>query len=120
MKLLPLLSLITLPLSALAADKGPETRFRKYLSKSLSAAPLKLDDASFLDVTNSPRDFFSLVLLTAMPAQFGCHLCREFQPEFDILAKSWILGDKKGESRVLFGTLDFPDGKSTFQQVSLT
>jgi oligosaccharyltransferase complex subunit gamma len=34
-----------------------------------------------------------------------------------LLAKSWTRGDKKGESRLVYGTLDFVDGKGTFQSV---
>jgi oligosaccharyltransferase complex subunit gamma len=44
-------------------------------------------------------------------------LCREFQPEWELLAKSWTKGDKKSESRLVYGTLDFTDGKATFQGV---
>ena len=111
-----LLTLAYLPLFTAAAS-DPQSRFRKYLSKSVSTSPLKLDDTSFSDLTSLPRDYAVVTLLTALPAQFGCQLCREFQPEFDVLAKSWINGDKNGESRVLFGTLDFPDGKATYQKV---
>ena len=103
---------------ASAAGKNVEpTLFQKYFSRSLSFSPLKLDDATFADLTNASRDYAFVALLTAMPAQFGCQLCRDFQPEFDIVARSWISGDKKGNSKVLFGTLDFPDGKGTFQKV---
>ena len=34
-----------------------------------------------------------------------------------MLGKSWIKGDRNGESRVIFGTLDFLEGKGTFQKV---
>ena len=115
-----LIALLQLPLVlslAAVAQGDSAARFNKFLSKSLSTAPLKLDDATFTDITSSPRDYTAVVLLTAMPAQFGCHLCKDFQPEYDILGKSWVNGDRKGESRVLFGTLDFPDGKGTFQKV---
>ena len=117
MRTLFFLTYALLPIYAFAAQKRAESPFQKYLSRSLSYAPLKLDDASFTDLTGTPRDYTLVALLTAMPAQFGCQLCREFQPEFDIVARSWTSGDKKGNSKVLFGTLDFPDGKSTFQKV---
>ena len=106
-----------LPFYVSATGQSVETKFRKYFSRSLSGAPLRLDDASFADLTGPSRDYSVVALLTAMPAQFGCQLCREFQPEFNIVARSWISGDTKGDSKVLFGVLDFPDGKSTFQQV---
>jgi len=35
------------------------------------------------------------------------------------MAKSWKNGDKTGESRLLFGTLDFENGKNVFQSLQL-
>ena len=117
MKLSLVLPLALLSLVNWVAGKGNSGGFSKFHSRSLSTPALKLDDAYFDEITKSPRDYTALVLLTAMPAQFGCQLCREFQPEFDILSRSWVNGDKKGETRTIFGVLDFPDGKSTFQKV---
>ena len=117
MRIVSLFTLALLPLTALSAKKAPPTRFEKFHSKALSTSPIRLDDASYEDLTKAPRDFSAVVLLTALEARFGCHLCKEFQPEWDILAKSWTRGDKQGGSKVLFGTLDFTDGKATFQKV---
>lgn len=79
---------------------------------------MKLGDVAYKSLTTVPRDYSVAVLLTAIDARFGCQLCREFQPEWDLLAKSWTKGDKKAESRLLFGTLDFADGRETFMSVS--
>lgn len=78
---------------------------------------MKLDDASYAQLTKAPRDYSVTVLLTALEQRFGCELCRQFQPEWDILGKSWTRGDKNADGRLLFGTLDFVDGKNTFQSV---
>ena len=96
------------------------SKFQTLLTKTPSSGLIRLDDGAFAELTDAPRDYFALVLLTALPAQFGCQLCREYQPEFQLLAQSWRPGDKNGDSRTLFGALDFPDGKATFQKVSLT
>jgi oligosaccharyltransferase complex subunit gamma len=109
-----LLSTLLLPLTILAAKKDSGDRFTDARSASY---PIKLDDTKFPKITAAPRDFANVVLLTALDARFGCAACREFQPEWDLLAKSWQKGDKAGESRVVFSTLDFADGKSTFQSV---
>ena len=114
----PLRLLLLAGLSGLAFAKAG-SKFQTLLTRSQKTSPLKLDDASFAELTDAPRDFFSMVLLTALPAQFGCDLCRGYQPEYDVLAKSWAIGDKSGETRTLFGTLDFPNGKATFQKVPL-
>ena len=109
-----------LPFTILAAKKPAADRFQQFQSKALSSTPLKLDDGLYGQLTTAPRDYSVAVLLTALESRFGCQLCREFQPEWDLLSKSWIKGDKKGESRLIYGTLDFVDGKNTFQSVSIS
>lgn len=93
-------------------------RFEQYHAASLSKAPIKLDDASYDDLTSLPRDYSAVVLLTAVEARFGCQLCREFNPEWELIGKSWIKGDRNGDTRVVLGTLDFTDGKAVFQKVN--
>jgi len=117
MRWLQLLTASVLPFAALAAKKPTGDRFDDFRAKSLSSGPLKLDDASYTKLTKAPRDYSVAVLLTALETRFGCVLCREFQPEWDLLGKSWVKGDKNGASRLLYGTLDFVDGKNTFQSV---
>ena len=119
MKLPLLLSLVLLPFPSFAARKPTVGTFEKYHARSQSNAPLKLDDASYQELTATPRNHSVLVLLTALDARFGCQLCRDFQPEWDLLGKSWAKGDRDGLSQTLLGTLDFLDGKATFQKVRL-
>lgn len=119
MRLLPVLTAALLPLTSLAAKKATGDRFLDLYSKqAANAAPVKLDDNSYAEVTKAPRNYSAAILLTALDARFGCSLCNDFQPEWDLLAKSWTKGDKGMESRLIFGTLDFVDGKNTFQSVS--
>lgn len=117
MRWLQLLTASLLPFSALAAKKSSGDRFKDLRAKSSSGLPIKLDDASYLQLTKAPRDYSVAVLLTALETRFGCELCRNFQPEWDLLGKSWTKGDRNAEGRLLFGTLDFVDGKNTFQSV---
>jgi oligosaccharyltransferase complex subunit gamma len=117
MHFLKALTLSLLPLGVLGAKKAPADKFEQFHSKALSSAPIKLADATYGQLTSTPRDYSVAVLLTALETRFGCQLCRDFQPEWDLLAKSWTRGDKKGESRLIYGTLDFVDGKGTFQSV---
>lgn len=112
------LLLSLLPAAALAAKKPVVDKFSQFHTKALASTPLKLDDSVYAKLTAAPRNYSVVVLLTAMEARFGCALCREFQPEWDLLSSSWTKGDKKGDSRLVFGTLDFVDGKNTFQSVS--
>lgn len=109
---------VLLPLTALAAKKSSGDRFNDFYSKQVSASgALKLDDSSYSQLTAGPRNYSAAVLLTALDARFGCGLCHDFQPEWEVLARSWTKGDKKKESKLVFGTLDFADGKGTFQSV---
>ena len=111
-----LLISLLLPIICLAAQSSQGDVFEKYHTKSRSA-PLPLDDGSYEELTGIPRNHSIVVLLTALEARFGCQLCRDFQPEWELLSKSWAKGDRHGESRILLGTLDFIDGKGTFQKV---
>ena len=122
MRFLPTLLLTLLGTSASAAKtkKTPEERFTLYHTKALTSTPVKLSDPAYRELTGAPRDYSVAVLLTAMDSRYGCQLCREFQPEWDLLARSWTAGDKKGESRIVFGTLDFSDGRDVFMSVWTT
>ncbi|KAI9762552.1 MAG: oligosaccharyl transferase subunit ost3/OST6 [Chaenotheca gracillima] len=102
-----------------AASSAPEERFEEFHNKARSSGPLKLDDATYDYLTAAPRDYSVAVLLTALDPRFGCKLCQEFQSEWELIGKSWAKGDKAGEARVLHATLDFLDGKGTFQKLML-
>lgn len=106
-----------LPWLYVAARSKSTGKFEQHYSKFTSSPPLKLDDASYEQLTGAPRDYTIAILLTALEARFGCQLCRDFQPEWDVVGHSWAKGDKRGDSRLLLGTLDFADGKGTFQKV---
>ncbi|KAG9388737.1 OST3-OST6 domain containing protein [Pyrenophora tritici-repentis] len=108
MRWLQFLTASLLPFTALAAKKPTGDRFNDARAKALSQGqPIKLDDVSYSKLTKAPRDYGVTVLLTALETRFGCTLCREFQPEWNLLGKSWLKGDKDGQTRTVFGTLDF-------------
>lgn len=113
------LSAALLVAGALAAKKSSEERFNDFQAKQLVSTPVKLSDVTYQSLTTAPRDYSVTVLLTAMDARYGCQLCRDFQPEWELLAKSWVKGDKKAESRMAFATLDFANGRDTFLSLGL-
>ncbi|KAL4801390.1 hypothetical protein BDV18DRAFT_84658 [Aspergillus unguis] len=110
-------SLLYLIPIAVAASASTD-KFEHYQSLS-RAAPLQLDDSSYDDITSKPRDYYVAVILTAMESRFGCVLCRDFQPEYDLIARSWTKGNKPDDLKLLFGTLDFVNGKTAFQRLML-
>ena len=118
MRFLRLAIAALLPSIVVSAKKASGDRFKDYNAQQLSISkPVKLDDTTYNEITKAPRDYSVAVLLTALDARFGCGLCHDFQPEWELLGWSWAKGDKKQESRLVFGTLDFADGKATFQSV---
>lgn len=116
MRFLQFLVAGALSLTALAA-KSSSSAYDVYRKKS---TPAVLNEQSYDELTAAPRDYYTAVILTALDAKFGCDLCQKFAPEWDILAKSWQKGDKKGEHRLLFGTLDFDQGRNVFIKVRYT
>lgn len=93
-------------------------KFERYQFLS-RYTPLDLDDSTYEDLTSKPRDYHVAVLLTALEARYGCTLCRDFQPEWELIARSWNKGSKPDGIKMLFGTLDFNRGKNTFQKLML-
>ncbi|GJN86665.1 oligosaccharyl transferase subunit ost3/OST6 [Purpureocillium lilacinum] len=107
---------------AAAGSKAPKTseqRFSEFRQLARHSSTIQLNDVSYKSLTAAPRDYSVAVLLTALDARFGCQLCREFQPEWDLVGKSWTKGDKKGEARMIFGTLDFSEGRDIFLSLGL-
>jgi len=118
----PLLAILALLPFTLAAAGHKETKLQRLTTLAVNAArsgpgPIALSDKTFEDLTSGPRNYTALVLLTALDARFGCHLCNEFQPEFELLAKSW-LKKHKDSNGFFFANLDFREGRQTFQKVT--
>ena len=121
MRLTTAITTLLLPLGILAAKSAPDGNFDAFHAQQVSSSgsPVKLDDKLYAELTKTPRDYSVAVLLTALHPDIACGLCHEFQPEWEMLSKSWLKGDKKSESRVVFGTLDFQHGRETFKSVRL-
>ncbi|KAM0088289.1 oligosaccharyl transferase subunit ost3/OST6 [Aspergillus fumigatus] len=117
MKLNSLISFLCIAASALCTSSDPN-KYEKYKSVS-PVAPIGLTDVTYHDLTSKPRDFHVAVLLTATDARYGCALCREFQSEWDLIARSWNKGSKSDDLKLLLATLDFSNGKETFQKLML-
>ncbi|RJE23649.1 oligosaccharyl transferase subunit gamma [Aspergillus sclerotialis] len=117
MKIFHLIFSLLCVVSCALCTGSSSDRFEKYQSLS-RFGQLDLDDSSYEDIISEPHDYHVAVLLTATESRFGCILCREFQPEWDLIARSWNRGSQKTDSpRLLFGSLDFSNGKGTFQKL---
>ncbi|PYH97735.1 oligosaccharyl transferase subunit [Aspergillus ellipticus CBS 707.79] len=118
MKLLSLFVSILCIIPIAFCSVPDKDKFERYHSLS-RFAPIELNDSSYEDITSKPRDYHVAVILTATEARYGCILCREFQPEWELIARSWNKGSKPDELKMLFATLDFSNGKGTFQKLML-
>lgn len=81
--------------------------------KADSNGIVRLNDASFRELTQAPRDHYAIILMTALGTQFNCVFCREFDPEFTVLAQS------SQDADLYFGHLDFTSGQETFRALQL-
>lgn len=108
MRFIPLLIGFLLSASTSASDTN------KFQQRP---TPIELDDSSYDKITSTPRDYHVAILLTALDARYGCSQCRSFQSEWDLIAHSWNKGIKPDGIKLAFGTLDFSNGRNTFQKV---
>lgn len=117
MRLIRVLALAALSWTAVSAKKAATNTFDTYLAKQASSAPIELDEKSYTELTTGPRDYSVAVLLTARDARYACGVCRDFDPEWAILGRSWQKGDRTGQNRVLLSTIDFDHGRNVFMKV---
>ncbi|CEG71674.1 hypothetical protein RMATCC62417_07371 [Rhizopus microsporus] len=78
---------------------------------------IKLNSNTYDRFTEGKRNYGMVVLLTALSPQFNCHPCREFDPEFSLVAKS--IQSSKHNKDLFFGHLDFADGQAIYQKLQL-
>ncbi|KAI8376548.1 uncharacterized protein BYT42DRAFT_594368 [Radiomyces spectabilis] len=76
-----------------------------------------LNSRSYSQFTEGRRNYGIVVLLTALDDRFRCIPCREFDPEYRLVASSYQ--KTQDPSRVFFGRLDFNDGQEIYQKLGL-
>ncbi|KAF8682273.1 Acid phosphatase-like protein [Rhizoctonia solani] len=102
------LGLLALPLACLA--NPTQTKLASLAAKN--GGVIKLDSELYDVITAKDREWSVVVQLTAMGDQFKCEPCRQFNPNFNAVAKSWhskVPADKRDTH--FFATLDFADGR---------
>ncbi|KAG9071758.1 oligosaccharyl transferase subunit ost3/OST6 [Linnemannia hyalina] len=78
---------------------------------------IELDSLAFDDVLAKPRNYSMVVLFTAISPEFQCVPCKNFDPEYRLVAAGWFrIPDK---SQIFFGILDFKAGQSVFQKFNM-
>ncbi|QRW00286.1 magnesium transporter protein 1 [Ceratobasidium sp. AG-Ba] len=110
------LTLLALPLACLANP----THQKLAALAAKNGGVIKLDSALYDTLTASGREWSAVVQLTAMGDQFKCAPCKEFNPNFNAVAKAWyskVPAEKRDTH--FFATLDFADGRDVFQRLGL-
>ncbi|KAI5793273.1 hypothetical protein EDC01DRAFT_690843 [Geopyxis carbonaria] len=117
--LAPLLLLAPLALVS-AAVSSSASKFSSLLTsgKAGKSGILQLTNSLYDDLVAAPRDYAAMVLLTAQDAKFGCQMCKEFAPEYELLASSWGRKHRDGGG-LFFASLDFAKGRDTFMKLGL-
>lgn len=113
---LALTSLTSFTTAAAAVDAS--TKFSALSRNAAKPGLIQLTSSLYDTLVSAPRNYTSLILLTAMDAKFGCAMCKEFQPEYELLAKSWAAQHKGGDG-LYITMLDFEKGKDVFMKLGL-
>ncbi|CAE7206315.1 unnamed protein product [Rhizoctonia solani] len=110
------LGLLALPLACVANP----TQAKLASLAAQNGGVVKLDAELYDTITAKDREWSVVVHLTAMGDQFKCAPCRQFEPNFNAVAKSWhskVPADKRDTH--FFATLDFADGRDIFSRLGL-
>ncbi|ORX51972.1 hypothetical protein DM01DRAFT_1336962 [Hesseltinella vesiculosa] len=96
----------------------PDAKSERLINNAIANNGIvKLTSDTYFKYTQGSRDYGIVILLTALSSQMRCYPCREFDPEYHLVAASH-LKSKKPE-RLFFGHLDFDDGQAVYQQLGL-
>ena len=117
----PLLSLLAVSPLAFAAAPATDAKLERFskLAANSNGGLIQLTDSLFTAITTAPRSYTAAVLFTALDKKYNCAMCKDFQPEYELLARSWR-NAAKGEDGLYFGVLDFDNGRDTFMKVCPT
>ncbi|KAF8654131.1 hypothetical protein AX16_003662 [Volvariella volvacea WC 439] len=116
MRFAGLLSLLFLPLLALAAS--PKEKFVELAAAGNGV--IKLDSKLYDTLTGSKRDWSTAVVFTALDPKRRCIPCKEFNPSWQSVAKAWSKVAPAERNEHFFATIDFDDAPNVFQKMGLT
>ncbi|KAJ7582693.1 hypothetical protein C8J56DRAFT_955499 [Mycena floridula] len=105
-------------LSFTFADVSPQ---QKQLAELAAAGGglIQLDQKTFDILTSDKRTWSASIQFTAMDKRRRCAPCNEFDPSWKTVSKAWASASKEHRDNHFFGTLDFDDAPSVFQQLGL-
>ncbi|CAG8714741.1 10084_t:CDS:2 [Cetraspora pellucida] len=114
-----ILSSFILLLSCYAAKPSLETKVALLnQASSQNLGVVELDSNLYDEFVAKPRNYSMAILLTALDPQINCIPCKEFDPEFRLVASSWLKSGNE-PSRLYFGVLDFKNGREIYTKLGL-
>ncbi|KAI7862129.1 hypothetical protein BDF14DRAFT_1876775 [Spinellus fusiger] len=117
MRLLPVFSLVLAHcLFLVNAQLDSKTNKLVKLAKAKNGL-IQLTSETYTQFTQGKRNYGMVVVLTALSERFQCTPCRDFDPEYRLVASSFQT--TKNPARVFFGSLDFEQGQAIYQQLGL-
>ncbi|CAG8801909.1 2594_t:CDS:2, partial [Gigaspora margarita] len=87
-------------------------------ASSQNLGVVELDSNLYDEFVAKPRNYSMAILLTALDPQINCIPCKEFDPEFRLVARSWLEAGNE-PSRLYFGVLDFKNGREVYAKLGL-
>lgn len=105
--------------SSSSSGSGIPPSFMKEAASSPHGIVELPNPQSFVQLTSGPRNYSSVVLLTAVKSGVSCQPCNTFAPVYENIAGSWKRKSKNNhKADVIFSLLEFKDGQDVFRQVS--
>ncbi|ESK97005.1 dolichyl-diphosphooligosaccharide-protein glycotransferase [Moniliophthora roreri MCA 2997] len=117
MKLWSFLPLVALPFASAASRD--EARAKLVDLAAAGNGVIKLDSKSFDLLTSPRRNWSAAIQFTALDRRRRCAPCKEFEPSWNAVAQAWSSTSKEHRDNHFFGTLDFDEAPSVFQQLGL-
>jgi len=118
--LLPFLALFLLPLSLLvAAGTVEDNHVRLVELAAANNGVIRLDENIYDMLTHPKRTWSATVHFTALDKRRKCSPCREFDPNFNAVAKSWTKVPQQDRDQHFFATADFDSASAVFQKLGM-
>ncbi|KAG0229654.1 oligosaccharyl transferase subunit ost3/OST6 [Actinomortierella wolfii] len=119
--LVALVAILTISSSRVEASTPAEVLQLKVDRLSKKAAKNKgiveLSGNIFEEVLANPRNYSMVVLFTAMSPEFNCVPCKNFDPEYRLVAKGW--SKQQDKTKLYYGVLDFTAGREIFRMFGM-
>ncbi|KAL1728711.1 hypothetical protein EV714DRAFT_252376 [Schizophyllum commune] len=118
MRAFKLLALLLAPL-ALAAKAVLSPHEQLKALADASDGVIRLDDKTYDLLTAPQRNWSATVLFTAMDKRRRCGPCREFDPAWNAVAKSWKSVPEEQRDEHFFAVIDFDENPATFTKLKM-